>query len=162
MSRITRRFLNEQQTILYQQFLRTGPTDDQQLDYLRDNFENLTAREIFHLFQILNLRAHPRYLQNLTLHQEIRNRVEFQQPIRFPQPNPAGNNMAAPAPIIEEFIDDPFDGNINPGTKTGAQLYLKATASISEEDKFELIWLGRARSFCAGRAESDSRLTHRT
>ena len=138
MSRITRRFLNEQQTILYQQFLRTDPTDDQQLDYLRDNFENLTAREIFHLFQILNLRAHPRYLQNLNLHQEIRNRVAFQQPIRFPQPNPAGNTMAAPAPIIEEFIDDPFDGNINPGTKTGAQLYLKATASIPEQDKFDL------------------------
>ena len=142
MSRITRRFLNEQQTVLYQQFLRTGPTDDQQLDYLRNNFENLSAREIFHLFQILNLRAHPRYLQNLILQREIRNRIELQQPIIFPQPvrfqqpEPEGNNMAEAAPIIEEFIDDPFHGNINPGTKTGSHLYLKATAAIPEEEKF--------------------------
>ena len=45
--------------------------------------------------------------------------------------------MAAAVPPVE-YIDDPFHGNINPGTKTGSQLYLKATASISEEDKFVL------------------------
>ena len=44
-------------------------------------------------------------------------------------------HLAAPA---VEFINNPFHGNINPDTKTGSQLYLKATASIPEEDKFAL------------------------
>ena len=34
----------------------------------------------------------------------------------------------------DEFIDDPLEGNINPGTKTGSQLYLKATESIPGEE----------------------------
>ena len=138
MPRITRRFLNEQQRVQYQQFLRTDPTDDQQLEYLRNNFENLSAREIFHLFQFLNFREHPREIQNLTSHREIRNRIELQQHIPIPARDPGVNNMAAAAPIVEEFIDDPFHGNINPGTKTGSQLYLKATAAVPEEDKFVL------------------------
>ena len=33
-----------------------------------------------------------------------------------------------------QFLDDPFKGSINPGTVEGAKLYLKATASISEDD----------------------------
>lgn len=36
------------------------------------------------------------------------------------------------------FVDDPYQGNINPGTTDGAKLYLKATAAIPEEDKFDL------------------------
>jgi len=36
------------------------------------------------------------------------------------------------------FVDDPYHGNINPGTTDGAKLYLKATASISDDDKFDL------------------------
>ena len=43
-------------------------------------------------------------------------------------------NMAATL----QFVDDPFKGNINSGTADGAKLYLKATASISEDDKFEI------------------------
>ena len=34
-------------------------------------------------------------------------------------------------------VDDPYQGDINPGTIDGAKLYLKATASIPEEDKFD-------------------------
>ena len=36
------------------------------------------------------------------------------------------------------FVDDPFQGDINPGTTEGAKLYLKATSVIPEEDKFDL------------------------
>ena len=42
--------------------------------------------------------------------------------------------MAAAA----QFVDDPFKGNINPGTSDGAKLYLKATASTKEDDKIEI------------------------
>ena len=49
--------------------------------------------------------------------------------------NPIANiNMAAAL----QFVDDPFKGNINPGTAEGAKLYLKASASISDDDKFEI------------------------
>ena len=36
-----------------------------------------------------------------------------------------------------QFVDDPFKGN-KAGTAEGAKLYLKATAGISEDDKFEI------------------------
>ena len=133
MVRITRRFLNEQQRRAYQQFILTNPTDNQQLDYFRVVFENLSASQIFDLFRILNLRDHPQKHQNLNLHREFRARLEQQRR----NINQNIINMAAAVPQVE-FIDDPFYGNINPGTKTLAQLYLKATASISEEDKCDL------------------------
>ena len=133
MVRVTRRFLNEQQRRTYQQFLLTNPTDDQQLEYFRGVFENLPARDIFDLFRILNLREHPQRIQNFDLHRELRDRFEQQRQ----SINQISINMAAAVPQ-DEFIDDPYHGKINPGTKTGAQLYLKATASIAEEDKFDL------------------------
>ena len=130
--RIGRRFLSERQRQRYQQFLLTNPLDDQQLEYFRNNFENLSVRDILNLFRVLNLREHPRQIQIFNINREIRNRLEQKQRNR----NLVINIMAAqPA---TEYVDDPFHGNINPGTITGAQLYLKATASISEEDKFDL------------------------
>ena len=36
------------------------------------------------------------------------------------------------------FVDDPFKGNINPGTSDGAKLYMKATASIDDDDTFDV------------------------
>ena len=39
---------------------------------------------------------------------------------------------------VQQFVDDPFKENINPGAFEGAKLYLKATASILEDDKFEI------------------------
>ena len=131
--RINRRFLNEQQRQEYQQFLLTNPTDDQQLDYFRGVFENLSACDIFELFRILNFREHSQRIRNLNLNREISNLFEQQRQNIHQIPI----NMAAAVPPVE-FIDDPFHGNINPGTKTGAQLYLKATAAISEEDEFDL------------------------
>ena len=44
-------------------------------------------------------------------------------------------NMAAAA---QQFVGDPFKGNINPGTAEGAKLYLKATTAIPDDDKFEI------------------------
>ena len=82
------------------------------------------------LFRVSNLREPPRLIQTHNLHRELRN--TFEQRNR----NPIISNMAAQPAI--EYVDDPFHGNINPGTKTGAQLYIKATASIPEEDKFHL------------------------
>ena len=38
----------------------------------------------------------------------------------------------------QQFVDDPFKGNINPGIADGAKLYLKATASIPEDDKYKI------------------------
>ena len=40
------------------------------------------------------------------------------------------------APAAQQFVKDPFKGNINPGTSEGAKLDLKATASIPDDDKF--------------------------
>ena len=117
--RITRRFLNEQQRQEYQQFLTTNPTDDQQIEYFRNQFENLSAREIFELFRILNLREQPQQIRIFNIHREFRNR--FEQRRQQQQQIPNRNNMAAAVPPIE-FIDDPYHGNINPGTKTGALL----------------------------------------
>ena len=39
---------------------------------------------------------------------------------------------------VKQFVDDPFGGNIIPGTSEGVKLYLKATASILEDDKFDI------------------------
>ena len=84
----------------------------------------------------MNQREHPSQIRNYNNNnQRHQNRIEQQ---RQQQQNHNMNNMAAAVPPVEEFIDDPFQGNINPGTKTGAQLYLKATAAIAEEDKFDL------------------------
>jgi len=129
--RVNRRFLTEQQTQEYQQFLLTNPSDDQQLEYFRNNFEILSAQHILDLFRILNSRSHPQEIQILRINRYLRN--------LFAQQPQVNHNMAqVPVASVEEFIDDPFHGNINPGTKTGAQLYLKATAVTKEEDKFDL------------------------
>ena len=36
------------------------------------------------------------------------------------------------------FVDDPFKGNINPGTSEGAKLYMKAKATLDNDDKFDI------------------------
>ena len=125
--RVNRRFLTQQQIELHRQFLLSNPSDDQQFEYFQNNFENLSVQQILTLFRILNSRSHSQEIQILRIQRDIRNHTR-------------NNNMAAPNPVAPpvEFIDDPFLGNINPGTKTGAQLYLKATAVTQEEDKFDL------------------------
>ena len=36
------------------------------------------------------------------------------------------------------FVDDPYKGNINSDTSEGAKLYMKVTASIDNDDKFDI------------------------
>ena len=50
-----------------------------------------------------------------------------------PQPVPHGPNHCQ---VL--FVDDPFKGNINPGTLDGAKLYMKAMAPIDDDDKFDV------------------------
>ena len=48
------------------------------------------------------------------------------------------NNMAQSVQNNIVFVDDPYQGDINPGTTDGAKLYIKATAAIPEDEKFDL------------------------
>ena len=55
--------------------------------------------------------------------------------------NPGGHQQWWHLPYILQqilFVSDPFQGNINPGTSDGAKLYMKATTSIDDEDKFNV------------------------
>ena len=55
--------------------------------------------------------------------------------------NPGGNPQPVPhVPNHRQvlFVDDPFKGNINPGTSEGAKLYMKATATMDDDDKFDI------------------------
>ena len=36
------------------------------------------------------------------------------------------------------FVDDPYKGNINSDISEGAKLYMKVTASIDNDDKFDI------------------------
>ena len=36
------------------------------------------------------------------------------------------------------FVDNPFKGNINLGTSEGAKLYMKAAATIDDDDRFDI------------------------
>jgi len=129
----------------YQVFLQQQPEDDQQLEVLEDCFPNLEANQYFRLFQILNNREHPRAFPNIQevqirnnpqIRNQARNQPEANNLENLERQHPV-NRMAQQAPPMV-FVDDPYHGNINPGTTDGAKLYLKATASIPEEDKFDL------------------------
>ena len=51
---------------------------------------------------------------------------------------PVAPPLMAAQPHHLIFVDDPFKGNINPGTSEGAKLYIKATAKIDEDDKIDI------------------------
>ena len=127
---ISRRFVTEQHRENHQVFLqRVQPDDDQQIEYLREVFQDRSVVELFQIFQILNNREHPRLFQINQLFRQIRNTHNIiLNPITYQ------NNMVQ----NQVFVDDPYQGDINPGTTDGSKLYLKATASITEEDKFDL------------------------
>ena len=55
--------------------------------------------------------------------------------------NPGGNSQPVPyGPNHCQVLlfDDSFKGNINPGTLDRAKLYMKATASIDDDDTFDV------------------------
>ena len=134
MVNITRRTVTEDQRERHRAFLRINqPDDEQQIEYLRTIFPNRSTVQIFQIFQILNNREHPRLFQIIQLLREIRNAHNLEL-----NPIHRQNNMAQPTMNNVLFVDDPYQGDINPGTTDGAKLYLKATAVISDENKFDL------------------------
>lgn len=163
---ITRRFLTSEQTQQYNLFIEEiNPSDKQQIHYLQNQFPNLLLAQIFQLFEILNSRRHQQQInfENLIRRVRIRNNhiVWIQRNRRnnaanpqvdIPPPNTenTGGNQGAQTPSVLQpfpvamvqsplvFVDDPFKGNINPGTSDGAKLYMKATAVTDEEDKFDI------------------------
>ena len=46
--------------------------------------------------------------------------------------------MAQPVQNNLVFVDNPYQGDINPGTTDGAKLYIKATVAIPEDEKSDL------------------------
>ena len=109
---ITRRTLTEEQKVRYNRFVaETNPSDDQQIDYLRNHFPNLFLAQIFHLFEILNSRRHQNQINFANLIRTVRirnNRIDRnnrmnaanqnQQPNVNPNPqqNAGGNQPANP------------------------------------------------------------------
>ena len=58
-----------------------------------------------------------------------------------PGSNPYGNPQVRPQLLNQQrilFVDNPFAGDINPGTPEGAKLYMKGTAQIDNDDKFDI------------------------
>ena len=131
---ISRRVITEEHRVNHRAFLqRVQPDDDQQIEYLKEVFQNRSVVELLQIFQILNNREHPRLFQINQSSRQIRNAHNIcLNPIH--QQNEMSQNQARD----QLFVDDPFQGDINPGTTDGAKLYLKATAAISGVDKFDL------------------------
>jgi len=120
-------------------FVENDQTDDNIVQFICERFARLNPdrNEIFQIFEILvDREPHFQNPENISqfrngrLDPVLNNRRNQQQQVVEVQQD----NMTA----VQQFVDDPFKGNINPGTSEGAKLYLKATASISEDDKFEI------------------------
>ena len=66
---------------------------------------------------------------NIKVHRDLKS--HFVQP--RDNPDPTVLTVTAPTANIE-FVDSPFHRNKNPDSKTSAQLHMKITATIDEED----------------------------
>ena len=136
---ITRCKRSREQREHFQQFVDdTQPSDDQQIDCLRNQFPNFHLPQIFQLFEIFHSRRHNQQLNfetliNFARCRNIRNERNAEQIMNAT--NNSGNQLPQPAMI---FVDDPFKGNINPGTSDGAKLYIKVTTELDEDDKYEI------------------------
>ena len=133
MRNITRNSVTRQHRERHQVYLHQfRPDDDQQLEYLRIQFPNRSVVQILQIFQILNNREHPRLFQIIQFNTQIQNSQNniLRSVAERTMANQAAQNLV--------FVDDPYQGDINPGTTDGAKLYLKATASISDDEKFDL------------------------
>ena len=133
---LIRRILTPEFRERYQLYIqREQPDDDQQLQYLQEMFPELqgNADQYFQIFQILNNQVYPREFQN---QQSEKNRSQFQNNTGNQILNKGQNTRNKMAQPV--FVDDPYHGDSNRGTTNGAKLYLKATAAIPEDDKFDL------------------------
>ena len=52
-------------------------------------------------------------------------------------PAPAASTSTATTSKPDQLLTNPFEGDINPGSAAGSKLYLKATESLSEKERFE-------------------------
>ena len=144
MSRLSRRSVTLGDRDAYAQFIENDPSDDDIAQFIRERFARLNPDEIqtFQIFELLvNWQPHFENPENIQQFQNLprdpalnQNRNRLRPRTHLEQNTIANDNMAAAL----QFVDDPFKGNIYPGTAEGAKLYVKATASISEDDKFEI------------------------
>ena len=134
MVNITRNSVTDEQREQHKIFLQQHlPSDDQQVEYLRTQFPTRPVIEILQIFQILNDREFPRIFQTIQSLDQIQNPQKFL--LNSVREN---NNIAQPVQNNLVFVDDLYQGDINPGTTDGAKLYIKATAAIPEDEKFDL------------------------
>jgi len=140
MFRFNRRTITQEVRDAYTRLLDNDPNDDEIAQFIRDQYArlNLDRDQIFQIFQMLVDRQ-PNF-ENPENVPQVRNRprgrvLNNQENQQHPIVEGPQVNMAAAA---QQFVDDPFKGNINPGTAEGAKLYLKATTSIKDDDKFEI------------------------
>ena len=135
--RISREFRRE-----HDEFLQTNPDDDQQLDFISARYQNYNNAQLFQTFRILNNREHPQMFQNRLIFQEIENlfiaELDQQRQQQQQQQARQHDNMAANNQPNDNWTEDPFRGNIRPGTTEGLKLYLKASAKIDEDDKYDV------------------------
>ena len=139
MVRFSQRSVTQRDRDAYAQFIKEDPTDDDIAQFIRETFARLNPNrnQNFQIFEILiGRRPHFQNQENITQYcnQPPDSVFNFHRNQQHHVAEVQQNNMAA----AQQFVDDPFKGNINPGTSEGAKLYLKATASISEDDKFEI------------------------
>ena len=139
MQRFNRRSITREDRDAYAHFGENDPSDDDIVQFIRDRFARLNPDriQIFQIFEILvGRQLHFQNPDNVSQFQNGQRDPDLNNRQNQPQQvvEDYQNNMAA----VQQFVDDPFKGNINPGTSEGAKLYLKATASISEDDKFEI------------------------
>ena len=123
MTRFSRRTITPQIRDAYAQLLEHDPYDDDIARFIRDQYAglNLDQNQIFQIFQMLvnrqprfenleNIAQFPNLTRNPNLNIRNRQRNQLHPPPLSPRP---AVNIAAAA---QQYVDDPFKGNINPGT----------------------------------------------
>ena len=143
MVRLNRRTITQEDWDAYNRFIDNDPSDNDIAQFICEQFPRLNPNpnQIFQIFQMLADRV-PEFENHENIAQfqnPPRNLIENRRRYNLrPQPRPVTNQIQNQNMAAAQFVDDPFKGNINPGTAEGAKLYLKATASIAEDDKFEI------------------------
>ena len=140
MVRFSRRSITQIDRDAYAQYKENDPSDDDIAQFIRERFARLNPdmNQIIQIFEILVGRQ-PQFqsLQNITQFSNLardpawnsRNRQINQTQPSSLNPLP-GVNITT---VVQQFVDDPFKGDINPGTAEGAKRYLKATSGIPEQ-----------------------------
>ena len=131
MVRISRRSVTQDDRDAYAHFIEDDPTDDNIATFIRERFARLDPDTLVNRQPNFQNQENISQLRNHPTESVLNNPIHQQHHVAEEQ---GQDNMAA----TQQFVDDPFKGNINPSTSEGAKLYLKATASISDDDKFDI------------------------